>query len=69
MVLSFATSVHFQIMLNHETQQSRGFAFITFERAVDCGNVKIGKSHRIDNVVVEVKSAVHKKVSFSCFFF
>ena len=50
-------------MRHRETFEPRGFGFITFEKASDASKVKLGKSHGINNVKVEVRSAVHKNVS------
>lgn len=50
-----------QIMMNKETNKSRGFGFVTFESPCSVEEVIKNRLHIIDNKEVEVKEAVPKK--------
>lgn len=51
----------YQIMVNKDTNKSRGFGFVTFEDKEVAEKVLKTRLHFIDNKEVEVKEAIPKK--------
>ncbi|GFE54079.1 RNA recognition motif domain containing protein [Babesia ovis] len=56
----YGTVVHSEIVADKTTGRSRGFGFVTFSND-DALKAVLATSHKIDNVVVDVKQAIKKE--------
>ncbi|ORM39528.1 putative RNA-binding protein [Babesia sp. Xinjiang] len=56
----YGTVVHSEIVADKTTGRSRGFGFVTFSNDAALKSV-LATSHKIDNVVVDVKQAIKKE--------
>lgn len=64
---SFGVVTEVKIPKDHETQQGRGFAFVTFEDPSVASSVLEGGPHEIAGQQVHVKKAVKKEAQFKPF--